>query len=62
MISSALFVMLATTAARAQGVQGIVAAESSLLAYVDPVASLCLVIGAVVADRRRKSLHQMEFR
>jgi capsular polysaccharide biosynthesis protein len=48
MISSALFVTLATTTTRAQGVQGIVAAESSLLAYVDPVASLCLVIGAVV--------------
>lgn len=32
----------------AQGVQGITAAESSLLGYVDPVASLCLVIGAVV--------------
>ena len=32
----------------AQGVQGIMAAESSLLGYVDPVASLCLVIGAVV--------------
>ena len=48
MISSALLVTLATTTSRAQGVQGITAAESSLLAYVDPVASLCLVIGAVV--------------
>lgn len=47
-IASALFVTLAATSARAQGVQGITAAESSLLAYVDPVASLCLVIGAVV--------------
>lgn len=34
--------------AKAQGVQGITAAESSLIGYVDPVASLCLVIGAVV--------------
>ena len=34
--------------ANAQGVQGITAAESSLIGYVDPVASLCLVIGAVV--------------
>ena len=33
---------------KAQGVQGITAAESSLSGYVDPVASLCLVIGAVV--------------
>lgn len=48
MIASALFAMLATKTANAQGVQGITAAESSLLAYVDPVASLCLVIGAVV--------------
>ncbi len=48
MIASALFAMLATTTTNAQGVQGITAAESSLLAYVDPVASLCLVIGAVV--------------
>lgn len=43
------FVMTAFVAKiYAQGVQGITAAESSLLGYVDPVASLCLVIGAVV--------------
>jgi hypothetical protein len=47
-IASAFFLTLAAFSARAQGVQGITAAESSLLAYVDPVASLCLVIGAVV--------------
>jgi phage-related minor tail protein len=47
-ISSALFMTLATLSARAQGVQGITAAESTLLTYVDPIASLCLVIGAVV--------------
>ena len=47
-ISSALFMTLATVSARAQGVQGITAAESTLLTYVDPIASLCLVIGAVV--------------
>jgi hypothetical protein len=46
--ASAFAVTLATVSARAQGVQGITAAESSLLGYVDPVASLCLVIGAVV--------------
>lgn len=40
--------MLLTIQAKAQGVQGITAAESSLIGYVDPVASLCLVIGAVV--------------
>jgi hypothetical protein len=40
--------VLFRTMAKAQGVQGITAAESSLLGYVDPVASLCLVIGAVV--------------
>ncbi len=39
---------LTTLAVQAQGVQGITAAESSLLAYVDPVGSLGLVIGAVV--------------
>ncbi|WP_114751968.1 DUF4134 domain-containing protein [Pleomorphovibrio marinus] len=39
---------LALAHAKAQGVQGITAAESSLIGYVDPVASLCLVIGAVV--------------
>lgn len=42
-----LFALSASTL-NAQGVQGITAAESSLLSYVDPVASLCLVIGAVV--------------
>ena len=47
-IASALILTGASLSARAQGVQGITAAESSLLAYVDPVASLCLVIGAVV--------------
>ncbi|WP_339867101.1 DUF4134 domain-containing protein [uncultured Algoriphagus sp.] len=47
-IASASIMTLATLSARAQGVQGITAAESSLLTYVDPVASLCLVIGAVV--------------
>lgn len=47
MIASA-FLFLAALSASAQGVQGITAAESSLLGYVDPVASLCLVIGAVV--------------
>lgn len=47
-IASAVFTTLATVSAKAQGVQGITAAESSLLTYVDPVASLCLVIGAVV--------------
>ena len=40
--------ILAVIQAKAQGVQGITAAESSLIGYVDPVASLCLVIGAVV--------------
>ena len=39
---------LAISSSYAQGVQGITAAESSLLGYVDPVASLCIVIGAVV--------------
>lgn len=48
LIASATIMSLATLSARAQGVQGITAAESSLLTYVDPVASLCLVIGAVV--------------
>ncbi len=48
MIASAFILTLATLSAKAQGVQGITAAESSLLTYVDPVASLCLVIGAVV--------------
>ena len=47
-IASAFVFTVASISARAQGVQGITAAESSLLAYVDPVASLCLVIGAVV--------------
>lgn len=47
-IASALSMAFASISARAQGVQGITAAESSLLTYVDPVASLCLVIGAVV--------------
>jgi|SRR5690606_31004558 len=47
-IGSALLFALPIAAIHAQGVQGITAAESSLLAYVDPVASLCLVIGAVV--------------
>lgn len=47
-IASAFIMTLATVSAKAQGVQGITAAESSLLTYVDPVASLCLVIGAVV--------------
>ncbi|WP_339751157.1 DUF4134 domain-containing protein [Algoriphagus aquimarinus] len=47
-IASAFIMTLATISAKAQGVQGITAAESSLLTYVDPVASLCLVIGAVV--------------
>jgi hypothetical protein len=40
--------IIAIARAKAQGVQGITAAESSLIGYVDPVASLCLVIGAVV--------------
>ena|SRR5690606_1378170 len=48
MIASAFVMTLATISAQAQGVAGITAAESSLLGYVDPVASLCLVIGAVV--------------
>lgn len=47
-IASAFVMTFAAISARAQGVQGITAAESSLLTYVDPVASLCLVIGAVV--------------
>ncbi len=47
-IASASIMTFAALSARAQGVQGITAAESSLLTYVDPVASLCLVIGAVV--------------
>ena len=47
-IASAFIMTLATISAKGQGVQGITAAESSLLTYVDPVASLCLVIGAVV--------------
>lgn len=47
-IASAFIMTLATINAKAQGVQGITAAESTLLTYVDPVASLCLVIGAVV--------------
>jgi phage-related minor tail protein len=47
-IGSAILFALSTTISYAQGVQGITAAESSLLGYVDPVASLCLVIGAVV--------------
>ena len=47
-IASVSIMTLAALSARAQGVQGITAAESSLLTYVDPVASLCLVIGAVV--------------
>ncbi|MBS4071445.1 MAG: DUF4134 domain-containing protein [Algoriphagus sp.] len=47
-IAGASILTLASLSVRAQGVQGITAAESSLLAYVDPVASLCLVIGAVV--------------
>lgn len=47
-IGGAILFVLALTSSFAQGVQGITAAESSLLGYVDPVASLCLVIGAVV--------------
>ena len=47
-IGSMGLAMLAIIQAKAQGVQGITAAESSLIGYVDPVASLCLVIGAVV--------------
>lgn len=47
-LASAVITSLATVSAKAQGVAGITAAESSLLTYVDPVASLCLVIGAVV--------------
>lgn len=47
-IGSLSLAMLAIIQAKAQGVQGITAAESSLIGYVDPVASLCLVIGAVV--------------
>lgn len=47
-IGGAILFALALTSSFAQGVQGITAAESSLLGYVDPVASLCLVIGAVV--------------
>lgn len=47
-IGSLGLAMLAIIQAKAQGVQGITAAESSLIGYVDPVASLCLVIGAVV--------------
>jgi|TARA_R110002124_G_scaffold284557_3_gene461977 hypothetical protein len=47
-IGSALLLALTSLSAKAQGVAGITAAESSLLTYVDPVASLCLVIGAVV--------------
>ncbi|WP_158856374.1 DUF4134 domain-containing protein [Lunatibacter salilacus] len=47
-IGSLGLAMLAIIQANAQGVQGITAAESSLIGYVDPVASLCLVIGAVV--------------
>lgn len=47
-IGSSGLAMLLAIQAKAQGVQGITAAESSLIGYVDPVASLCLVIGAVV--------------
>ncbi|MFC5626201.1 DUF4134 domain-containing protein [Algoriphagus winogradskyi] len=47
-ISCALAMAIVSISSHAQGVQGITAAESSLLTYVDPVASLCLVIGAVV--------------
>lgn len=47
-IGGAILFALSITSSFAQGVQGITAAESSLLGYVDPVASLCLVIGAVV--------------
>jgi phage-related minor tail protein len=47
-IGGAILFALSVTSSFAQGVQGITAAESSLLGYVDPVASLCLVIGAVV--------------
>ncbi len=47
-ITSIFILTLTALSAKAQGVQGITAAESSLLTYVDPVASLCLVIGAVV--------------
>lgn len=47
-IGSLGLAMLAIIQTKAQGVQGITAAESSLIGYVDPVASLCLVIGAVV--------------
>src|SRR5690606_41755541 len=47
-IASGLMLGMAISSSYAQGVQGITAAESSLLGYVDPVASLCIVIGAVV--------------
>ncbi|MBD3630973.1 DUF4134 domain-containing protein [Cyclobacterium sp.] len=47
-IASVGLAVLTLARAKAQGVQGITAAESSLIGYVDPVASLCLVIGAVV--------------
>ena len=47
-IAGGLMLGTAISSSYAQGVQGITAAESSLLGYVDPVASLCIVIGAVV--------------
>ena len=47
-IAGGLMLVMAISSSYAQGVQGITAAESSLLGYVDPVASLCIVIGAVV--------------
>ncbi|SHN23132.1 protein of unknown function [Cyclobacterium lianum] len=47
-ILSLCLAVLSLAQTKAQGVQGITAAESSLIGYVDPVASLCLVIGAVV--------------
>ena len=47
-IGIGLLLTLSVAKLYAQGVQGITAAESSLIGYVDPVASLCLVIGAVV--------------
>lgn len=40
--------VLVSVVSKAQGVAGITAAESSLVAYVDPIASLILAIGAVV--------------
>jgi hypothetical protein len=48
-LTALAFVLTATmTKGFSQGVVGIGAAEAELTTYVDPVANLCLIIGAVV--------------